>query len=48
MTLAVICKCGGEAVFHIDGETEKRPTAQCDGCGQSYRIKVEKIDEAEL
>ena len=43
MTLAAQCKCGGEAVFWLEGGQEKRPTATCDECGNVYRVKIERV-----
>ena len=44
MTIAIECTCGGEAVFFIDGQ-ETSPTAECDACGQVYRMSVKKIPD---
>jgi len=47
MTIAIRCECGGEAVFWLDGTDEyvTKPTANCEECGQLYRMNVEKVVE---
>lgn len=43
MSVEITCtECGEDVGFSIEGK-ETRPQAICDGCGQTYELRVRKV-----
>jgi len=43
--IVATCECGGEALFVIEDERKGPVFADCEECGQTYRLKVTKVAE---